>query len=41
MSYCYPLGAYTANSKGSTYVRQKVNEFIAKRDGLENEELDE
>ena len=27
-----PLGAYTGNSKGYNYVREKVAEFISKRD---------
>jgi alanine transaminase len=30
-----PMGAYTSNSKGYTHVREKVAEFIGKRDYLE------
>jgi glutamate--glyoxylate aminotransferase len=30
-----PLGAYTGNSKGYNYVRQKVADYISKRDGVQ------
>jgi aspartate/methionine/tyrosine aminotransferase len=29
-----PTGAYTSNSKGYNYVREKVAEFIKERDGV-------
>ena len=29
------MGAYTGNSKGYAYVREKVAEFIGRRDGVE------
>lgn len=29
-----PMGAYTSNSKGFTHVREKVADFIKKRDGV-------
>jgi len=32
-----PPGAYTGNSKGWTYVRQCVSDFINQRDGLTKE----
>jgi aspartate/methionine/tyrosine aminotransferase len=29
-----PMGAYTSNSKGFGYAREKIAEFISKRDGV-------
>ena len=31
-----PMGAYTSNSKGFTYVREKVADFIKNRDAISN-----
>jgi len=34
------MGAYTSNSKGYQFVREKVAEFIRKRDGLDKCDAD-
>lgn len=35
-----PVGAYSANSKGYDYVREKIAKFIEQRDGLEEGSAD-
>ena len=30
-----PMGGYTLNSKGFTYVRKQVSDYIGRRDGVE------
>ncbi len=32
-----PVGAYTTNSKGWTYIREAVADFIQKRDGVKSD----
>lgn len=35
-----PIGAYSANSKGFKFIRNKVAEFIRKRDGNADMDID-